>query len=1097
MPNDELIALTKERIPTIVGYDTRRNVYTIGEEPRLTALSGRGQTTVFNFKPTFGARDKEFNDKRFWFSYPLEGAIDPLRDTKVEVLTAKEAAVKFLQTLFSKVEMPESVIVGEPAVRDDTWKANFRRHIREVFSEVGIQQLDFFPEPFAVFQYYRHFAKLLPLSKQPEIILIIDIGGGTFNSCIIRTTAEGSLARSGATSVPLGLQADVYGGAEIDKALLRIIVNRSKKKGLIWKDDPLVRIEKQGSPALLRVEDAKITLSNLISQMGNVRLMDDFSHIRIDVQIPEGECHPDANVDDTLTGEDLKTVIRQMWQRHYAALVADTVNEASKKLMSAFSNSLERIDKVLVAGGSSQLPFMREEIYKLLSTKLDLENIFIAPDINEAVAYGIACECREQVKRDPKLSVGKIAPCILNDLYLGFRRTRKDSLQIPLIKHNGQSLAKGQLLSSPFETEESILKYELELPFLSDRLFYFFTDKPTNDGGEIEYLNLTHDVFSMPQLSKPLKKCELELEVKPDGMVKPTFYFRGKGDAASKIKKKVDCPEFYFANLRVQEGNAYVGVDFGTSNSYLVKFASIPHEITAAEYPQFSLSRKVKDALRKLEIKIADLREEGVLRNERLARHAKDQALEVIFHSNKLEGSPLTKGETESVLSASEVAVLSEKQREAKNLEVAYEWMLTSFESLFEQPEAFVREINRLIIRGIQPKEGQYRSGSVSLAGVDFEPPQSSSIPAFMRQFADEIQTRGKDRSPLEFSASLHTKLVWIHPFVDGNGRTARLLLNACLLAQGLPVIVVNYADRERYLHCLSESNSGDLSSMVQFFGECFEQALDELATPEELIEDDSPTAAAGIARESLTDEIAEAIREVAPDVTPPVRRLVRVIRKAVRPVDEPPTVIEPPKPQKPTVVRRLTPTAHAEKAVPLEKEDPLTAIMKLKVLELENIKKAEYDAWKQSFLTVSAELNAIGEFFNQNWGEAGFWMKVRGYDILAFEKYDDIRKGKTVTRTWFAGLDISSPQSEQGFMFFFNRVSGRIIQSSGCNRVSLAISRSDGTRFHRLNSEPLNLREITYRDGQLEFWSTDGAIEDGLRTVLSGFLTDIIKSYF
>jgi Fic family protein len=78
----------------------------------------------------------------------------------------------------------------------------------------------------------------------------------------------------------------------------------------------------------------------------------------------------------------------------------------------------------------------------------------------------------------------------------------------------------------------------------------------------------------------------------------------------------------------------------------------------------------------------------------------------------------------------------------------------------------------------------------------------------------------------------MHTKLVFNHPFNDGNGRTARLLMNACLLAAGLPVLVVNYADKERYLHCLSESNKGDLSALTDFMLDCFEQQMSNLISP-------------------------------------------------------------------------------------------------------------------------------------------------------------------------------------------------------------------------------------------------------------------------
>jgi hypothetical protein len=85
--------------------------------------------------------------------------------THFEKFSAKRAALRFLQTLFSDIQMPEKVIVGEPVVRDGTWRQNFHRHMREVFSELGIAQLVFFPEPFAVFQYYRHVVKAFPVAK--------------------------------------------------------------------------------------------------------------------------------------------------------------------------------------------------------------------------------------------------------------------------------------------------------------------------------------------------------------------------------------------------------------------------------------------------------------------------------------------------------------------------------------------------------------------------------------------------------------------------------------------------------------------------------------------------------------------------------------------------------------------------------------------------------------------------------------------------------------------------------------------------------------------------------------------------------------------
>ena len=101
------------------------------------------------------------------------------------------------------------IIIGEPAERDTAWKDNFRRHMREIIGEVCGIRPQFLAEPFAVFQYYRHYERVFSAETKSETVLIIDIGGGTFNSCIIGTTEEGALSRGGPKSVPYGLQAEL------------------------------------------------------------------------------------------------------------------------------------------------------------------------------------------------------------------------------------------------------------------------------------------------------------------------------------------------------------------------------------------------------------------------------------------------------------------------------------------------------------------------------------------------------------------------------------------------------------------------------------------------------------------------------------------------------------------------------------------------------------------------------------------------------------------------------------------------------------------------------------------------------------------------
>jgi molecular chaperone DnaK (HSP70) len=249
MRNDDIVPLTKVKIPTVVGFDPVSQSHTIGSDARQIGLNGK--TTVFNFKPIFGLGDKEFaTAKKYWYW----AAGNSGQGERKETFTAKEAGRRFLEVLFQNIETPQKLIIGEPAIRDQTWKENFRRHMREICSSMGMAEPVFFPEPFAVFQYYRHIDKTFPVASGAEIVLIIDIGGGTFNSCIIRTTEQGLLARGGATQLPLGLQAGVCGGSEIDKELLKKLIAKCRASGIRWKDDPVLRTEFTDSPALLRMK---------------------------------------------------------------------------------------------------------------------------------------------------------------------------------------------------------------------------------------------------------------------------------------------------------------------------------------------------------------------------------------------------------------------------------------------------------------------------------------------------------------------------------------------------------------------------------------------------------------------------------------------------------------------------------------------------------------------------------------------------------------------------------------------------------------------------------------------------------------------------
>jgi len=102
--------------------------------------------------------------------------------------------------------------------------------------------------------------------------------------------------------------------------------------------------------------------------------------------------------------------------------------------------------------------------------------------------------------------------------------------------------------------------------------------------------------------------------------------------------------------------------------------------------------------------------------------------------------------------------------------------------------EANVKKLHRLFYYRIDAKQaGKYRKRRVIITGTDFIPPAPERIPEMMKAFVDRIPDQRAAYHPIQFAAIIHEELVTIHPFIDGNGRAARLLMNLALLQAGYP----------------------------------------------------------------------------------------------------------------------------------------------------------------------------------------------------------------------------------------------------------------------------------------------------------------------
>ena len=148
---------------------------------------------------------------------------------------------------------------------------------------------------------------------------------------------------------------------------------------------------------------------------------------------------------------------------------------------------------------------------------------------------------------------------------------------------------------------------------------------------------------------------------------------------------------------------------------------------------------------------------------------------------------------------------------------------------LQEMGEAQLKTIHRLFYSLIDETcAGQYRQEQVIISGSRYPVPAPAKIGGLMKGFCRWLSTQEKILHPVEFAARAHKEFVFIHPFVDGNGRVARLLMNLCLLRQGYTMAIIPPVLRGEYIALLEKAHVDD-ADFVQFIAERVEETQKDL----------------------------------------------------------------------------------------------------------------------------------------------------------------------------------------------------------------------------------------------------------------------------
>lgn len=207
--------------------------------------------------------------------------------------------------------------------------------------------------------------------------------------------------------------------------------------------------------------------------------------------------------------------------------------------------------------------------------------------------------------------------------------------------------------------------------------------------------------------------------------------------------------------------------------------------------------------------------------------------LEYTFESNRIEGNTLTLHETDSVINEG-LTISGKSMREhleAINHHEAIAYIKKLMDNKTALNEREVLSIHNLILRGVNPNDaGRYRNVQVMINGSSHMPPQPYLVPKEMEDFYIWYETNKSIMHPIVLAAEVHERIVTIHPFIDGNGRTSRLVMNLILLQNGYVIANIkgDNENRMRYYNALENAqNKNNKEDFLLFIAQTEKESLE------------------------------------------------------------------------------------------------------------------------------------------------------------------------------------------------------------------------------------------------------------------------------
>lgn len=581
----------RSAIPTAIYYDADKRPH-IGHDARERCRAP--EQLLEDFKIELGKYDPDAVTQR------------STRSPHTPRTTVAGITQDFFRELLSKVNgwlerqgrpLPKSILIAEPLalsgidMAEESWLSNYRRAIRRILHG-RFEQIDFLPEPFAVFQYYRYGLRHPVIAEQRKhIALVLDFGGGTFDISVIETTKSGDVSQTGTNSRPLSAKSVQVGGFYINRLLAADLLMKAVDKEIradvrksldladkIKTPDDLVEVADRQQTfyrhyrrLMHAVESAKLSVCGSIA---NWSLEADLSGLApFPLSVPVNPYDPDSrSANLKLDAGMLRQFFENsIWKAKLRDAVQKTIERAAKELKG------QEISVVLLSGGSSNIRWLSKLLERDLgkSSLAHAEILQLSENFQEIVAKGLATECARRFYTEGQ---GDFRAVTYNRLCLALRpdsgelevrRARPITPDLGASADNGMD--DGVLLPSASSLRGLVdkpLLWKVRLNSPPKHLLEYFFMRSSFDPEDLEALhNIVETRATTPKNARFQGAIEVELTVREDGTATPKFIY-GRNDRSEGVvaQGKPFHIDMTFASDEVG-GSTYLGLDFGTSAS--------------------------------------------------------------------------------------------------------------------------------------------------------------------------------------------------------------------------------------------------------------------------------------------------------------------------------------------------------------------------------------------------------------------------------------------------------------------------------------------------------------------------------------------------